>query len=50
MKWTKNWGFTNSEAELHMLAHAERTRKRLAKQKKVRHTVWRQKHGTERAD
>ena len=33
MRTTKNWGFTNSEAELHMLAHAERTRKRLAKKK-----------------
>lgn len=50
MRTTKNWGFTNSGAELHMLARAERTRKRLAKQKKVRHTVWRQKHGTKRAD
>ena len=33
MRTTKNWGFTNSGAELHMLAHAERTRKRLAKKK-----------------
>ena len=31
MRTTKNWGFTNSRAELYMLAHAERTRKRLAK-------------------
>ena len=33
MRTTKNWGFTNSGAELYMLAHAERTRKRLAKKK-----------------
>ena len=33
MRTTKNWGFTNSEAELYMLAHAERTRKRLVKKK-----------------
>ena len=33
MKWTKNWGTVSSGAELHMLAHAERTRKRLAKKK-----------------
>ena len=50
MKHYKNWGTVSGGAELHMLAHAERTRKRLAKQKKVRHTVWRQKHGTKRAD
>ena len=31
MRTTKNWGFTNSGAELHMLAHAERTRKELSK-------------------
>ena len=29
MRTTKNWGFTNSGAELHMLAHAERTRKEI---------------------
>ena len=33
MRMTKNWGFVNSKAELYMLAHAERTRKRLAKKK-----------------
>lgn len=33
MRTTKRWGFVNSQAELHMLAHAERTRKRLAKKK-----------------
>ena len=33
MRRTKNWGFVNSKAELYMLAHAERTRKRLAKKK-----------------
>lgn len=33
MRTTKNWGFTNSGAELYMLAHAERTRKQLAKKK-----------------
>ena len=33
MRWTKNWGTVSSGAELHMLAHAERTRKRLAKKK-----------------
>ena len=33
MRTTKNWGFTNSGAELYMLAHAERTRKRLVKKK-----------------
>ena len=27
MRTTKNWGFTNSGAELYMLAHAERTLK-----------------------
>lgn len=33
MKHYKNWGTVSSGAELHMLAHAERTRKRLAKKK-----------------
>ena len=33
MRWTKNWGTVSSGAELYMLAHAERTRKRLAKKK-----------------
>ena len=32
MRNTKNWGFTNSGAELHMLAHAERTRKELERE------------------
>ena len=31
MRWTKNWGTVSSGAELHMLAHAERTRKELSK-------------------
>ena len=33
MRTTKNWGTVSSGAELYMLAHAERTRKRLAKKK-----------------
>lgn len=33
MHHTKKWGTVSSGAELHMLAHAERTRKRLAKKK-----------------
>lgn len=33
MRNYKNWGTVSSGAELHMLAHAERTRKRLAKKK-----------------
>lgn len=33
MKWYKNWGTLSGSAELHMLAHAERTRKQLAKKK-----------------
>ena len=33
MRTTKNWGTVSSGAELHMLARAERTRKRLAKKK-----------------
>lgn len=32
MRTTKNWGFTNSRAELYMLAHAERTRKELERE------------------
>lgn len=36
MRTTKNWGFTNSKAELYMLAHAERTRKRLVKKKSTK--------------
>ena len=32
MRTTKNWGFTNSGAELYMLAHAERTRKELERE------------------
>ena len=35
MRTTKNWGFTNSGAELHMLAHAERHRKELERERKV---------------
>ena len=38
MRTTKNWGFINSGAELHMLAHAERTRKELERREKsVKH-------------
>ncbi|MGX5165541.1 hypothetical protein ACWKST_07020 [Limosilactobacillus reuteri] len=33
MKHYKNWGTVSSGAELYMLAHAERTRKRLVKKK-----------------
>ena len=32
MRMTKNWGFVNSQAELHMLAHAERHRKELERE------------------
>ena len=35
MRTTKNWGFTNSGAELHMLAHAERHRKKLEHERKT---------------
>ena len=35
MKRTKNWGFVNSKAELYMLAHAERTRKELERERKT---------------
>ena len=35
MKWTKNWGTVSSNAELHMLNHAERTRKELERERKV---------------
>lgn len=35
MRHTKKWGTVNSEAELHMLAHAERTRKELERERKV---------------
>ena len=35
MRTTKKWGFTNSGAELYMLAHAERTRKELERERKV---------------
>ena len=33
MKHYKNWGTVSGGAELYMLAHAERTRKRLANKK-----------------
>ena len=33
MKHYKNWGTVSSGAELYMLNHAERTRKRLVKKK-----------------
>ena len=33
MKHYKNWGTVSSSAELYMLNHAERTRKRLVKKK-----------------
>ena len=35
MRWTKNWGTVSSGAELHMLAHAERHRKELERERKV---------------
>ena len=35
MRMTKNWGFVNSKAELYMLAHAERHRKELERERKV---------------
>ena len=35
MRTTKNWGFTNSGAELYMLAHAERHRKELERERKA---------------
>ena len=35
MRTTKNWGFVNSQAELYMLAHAERHRKELEHERKV---------------
>lgn len=35
MRTTKNWGTVSSGAELHMLAHAERTRKELERERKV---------------
>ena len=35
MKHYKNWGTVSSGAELHMLAHAERTRKELERERKV---------------
>ena len=35
MRHTKKWGTVNSGAELHMLAHAERTRKELERERKV---------------
>lgn len=33
MRRTKKWGTVNSGAELYMLSHAERTRKRLQRKK-----------------
>ena len=35
MRWTKNWGTVSSGAELYMLAHAERHRKELERERKV---------------
>ena len=35
MRMTRNWGFVNSKAELYMLAHAERTRKELERERKT---------------
>ena len=35
MRHTKKWGTVSSGAELHMLAHAERTRKELERERKV---------------
>ena len=34
MKWTKNWGTVSGNAELHMLNHAERTRKEIERMHK----------------
>ena len=34
MRTTKRWGFVNSKAELYMLAHAERTRKKIERKRK----------------
>lgn len=36
MRHTKKWGTVNSGSELYMLAHAERTRKRLVKKKSTK--------------
>ena len=35
MRNYKNWGTVSSGAELHMLAHAERTRKELERERKT---------------
>lgn len=35
MRTTKNWGFTNSGAELYMLDHAEQHRKELERERKA---------------
>lgn len=34
MRHTKKWGTVNSGSELYMLAHAERTRKKMERKKK----------------
>ena len=45
MRTTKRWGFTNSGAELYMLAHAERTRKELERREKsVKHHLSNPRH------
>ena len=45
MRTTKNWGFTNSGAELYMLAHAERTRKELERREKsIKHHLSNSRH------
>lgn len=37
MRWTKSWGTVSGGAELHMLNHAERTRRRIENAKKQDH-------------
>ena len=44
MHWYKNWGTVSSGAELYMLAHAERTRKRIQKKKPTRKPAKNIKH------
>lgn len=46
MKWTKNWGTVSSSAELHMLAHAERTMKQEKRKTEDSYT----KHGKSKND
>ena len=46
MRTTKRWGFTNSGAELYMLAHAERTMKQEKRKTEDSYT----KHGKSKND